>query len=110
MATPETTPGHIGPTEDGSALRIEWKDGHTSVYSPHRLRLHCPCAGCVDEGTGRRTLTRAMVPDDVYPQAIHYIGRYALQFIWSDGHETGFYTFDRLRALCDCDVCGSSPD
>ncbi|GMR12800.1 MAG: hypothetical protein BMS9Abin29_0993 [Gemmatimonadota bacterium] len=107
MATAKTTPTNIEPTEDGSALRIEWKDGHASVYEPRRLRLHCPCAGCVDEVTGRRTLTSAMVPENVYPQAIHYVGRYALQFIWSDGHQTGFYTYDLLRSLCDCEICGS---
>lgn len=110
MATPENTPDHIGPTEDGSALRIEWKDGHESVYQPRRLRLSCPCAGCVDEMTGQRTLTSATVPDDVYPQAIHYVGRYALQFIWSDGHQTGFYTYDLLRSLCDCEICGSTAE
>ena len=30
------------------------------------LRMSCPCAGCVDEVSGRRTLTEAMVPPGVY--------------------------------------------
>ena len=45
---------HIGPTEDGAALEIRWKDGHNSLYDPRYLRLNCPCAGCVDEMTGQR--------------------------------------------------------
>lgn len=110
MATPETTPVHIGPTDDGSALRIEWGDGHESIYQPRDLRLSCPCAGCVDEMSGRRTLTREMVPADVYPTAIHYVGKYALQFVWSDRHDTGLYPFDLLRSLCGCEVCSSSSE
>lgn len=107
MQTPETTPVDIGPTPDGSALRIEWKDGHTSTYLPYDLRLACPCAGCVDELSGQRTLTPQMVQPGVYPTAIHYVGRYALQFVWSDGHTTGIYPYDLLRRLCGCEACRS---
>lgn len=99
------TADHIGPTEDGSALEIRWKDTHSSVFDPRYLRLNCPCAGCVDEMSGQRTLTPSMVPDGIYPTAIHYIGKYALQFVWSDGHDTGFYSFETLRALCTCEEC-----
>ena len=96
---------YIGPTPDGRALEIRWKDGHTSVYEPRHLRLACPCAGCVDEMTGQPTLTPDKVPEKIHIAAIHYTGRYALQFIWSDGHDTGFYTFETLRALCTCGEC-----
>ena len=107
MATPATTPRDINPTEDGAALRIVWEDGHESIYLPFDLRMSCPCAGCVDEASGRRTLTEAMVPPGVYPTAIEYVGRYALKFVWSDGHDTGLYSYDLLRGLCRCDVCVS---
>lgn len=90
-------PDQIGPTEDGTRLRILWKDGASFEYVPRELRLLCPCAGCVDETTGVRTLRPEMVREDVYPTAIHYVGRYALQFMWSDGHSTGIYTYEYLR-------------
>lgn len=99
------TPTHIGPTEDGTRLEIQWKDGHVSRYHPRYLRLKCPCAGCVDEMTGEPLLVPSMVPENVHPQAIHYVGRYALQFVWSDGHDTGFYSFETLRHLCTCEQC-----
>jgi DUF971 family protein len=51
--------------------------------------------------TGRRILRPEMVPANVHPTAIHYVGRYALQFIWSDGHDTGFYPYDFLRRIWD---------
>jgi hypothetical protein len=46
-----------------------------------------------------------MVPEGVYPTAIHRVGRYALQFVWSDGHDTGICPCDHLRAICPCDAC-----
>jgi ATP-binding protein involved in chromosome partitioning len=99
MPGPSTTPTEVGPTEDGSALRIRWQDGSESVLEPWLLRIRCPCARCVDEMTGRRILRPEDVSEDVHPTAIHYVGRYALQFVWSDGHSTGIYPFDYLRAL-----------
>jgi DUF971 family protein len=32
---------------------------------------------------------------------IAIVGRYALNFIWSDGHETGIYSFRYLREFCE---------
>ena len=101
---PRTTPVEVGPSADETKLRIEWKDGVASEFVPRYLRLLCPCAGCVDEMTGIRTLRPEMVDEHVYPVAIHYVGRYALQLVWSDGHDTGFYTFDYLRRLWDTPV------
>ncbi|HSM03192.1 MAG TPA: DUF971 domain-containing protein [Longimicrobiales bacterium] len=101
MAEDRFTPDQIGPTEDGTRLRIVWRDGEFSEYEPRALRLACPCAGCVEEMTGRPILVPEMVPEDVHPTAIHYVGRYALQFIWSDGHSTGIYPFEYLRRLWD---------
>ena len=98
---PRTHPSDIGPSADETKLRIAWGDGVAAEYVPRELRLMCPCAGCVDEMTGVRTLRPEQVAQDVYPTAIHYVGRYALQPVWSDGHETGIYTFEYLRELWD---------
>ena len=86
-------------------LGIEWSDGHKGVYPVRYLRQHCPCAGCTDEWTGELRLNPDDVPllirlDDVQP-----VGRYALQFTWSDGHDTGIYSFNFLRRICQCDSC-----
>ena len=99
MSDPRFQPDEIGPNEDGTRLRISWRDGHVSEYLPRELRLKCPCAGCVDEITGQPILVPESVPPDVYPLEIHYVGRYALQFMWSDHHSTGFYTYEYLRRL-----------
>jgi DUF971 family protein len=33
---------------------------------------------------------------------VKWIGRYALAPIWADGHDTGLFTYGRLRELCQC--------
>lgn len=101
MLKPSFNPEEIGPSADGRRLRIRWQDGEVSELEPRVLRLLCPCAGCVDERSGVRMLTPGMVAPDVSPLAIHPVGRYALQFIWSDGHRTGIYPFEYLRRIAD---------
>jgi DUF971 family protein len=87
------------------AIVILWDDGHRSPY-PHRyLRLRCRCANCVEEMSGRPRLDPDQVPQDVRAVDQMPVGNYALQFLWSDTHYTGIYTYDFLRSLCTCNVC-----
>ena len=96
----------LAPTQIAQAgpdtLRIVWKDGHESLYPVRLLRLACRCAHCIDEHTGRAILRPDSVPADVRPVRISGVGRYALAFAWSDGHDSGIYTFESLRSLCPC--------
>ena len=108
-AKPVHIPGEIGRTNLND-ITVKWQDGHESLYPARVLRLACPCAGCVDEITGERRLTAAMVPEDVKPLGIQLVGRYAITIQWSDGHHTGIYAFDRLRALCSCKACHRGGD
>ncbi len=105
MTDPAFLPADVGPNADGTALRIQWQDDHVSEYAPRALRLACPCAGCVDEMTGRRILRPENVDPGVHPLEINYVGRYALRFRWSDGHDTGIYPYEFLRRLCPCEEC-----
>jgi ATP-binding protein involved in chromosome partitioning len=105
MKGPALTPAEVGPNADASALRIVWGDGHESEYAPLELRLACRCAGCMDEWTGEPLLDPERVDADVHPLAIHFVGRYALRFDWSDGHGTGIYPFEYLRGICPCPAC-----
>ncbi|MFY4731265.1 gamma-butyrobetaine hydroxylase-like domain-containing protein [Nitrospira sp. BLG_2] len=90
---------------DKGVLGIKWSDSHKSTYSVRYLRQHCPCAACVDEWTGERRLKSEDVPILIMLQDIEPVGRYAFQFKWSDGHDTGIYSYSLLRKLCQCDIC-----
>lgn len=97
-------PHAINRRDDG--LLIEWDAvGHQGFYPARPLRLACPCAGCVDEMSGRPLLDPATVPVEVRPLSVALVGAYALRVQWSDGHSTGIYTFERLHAMCPCPAC-----
>jgi DUF971 family protein len=83
----------------GEGVLIGWSDGRSCAYPYRYLRLQCACASCVEEMTGRRLLNVSSVPQDII--AVDYIpvGKYALQFLWSDGHQTGIYPFNMLLKL-----------
>lgn len=93
-----TAIAQVGP----GTLRIDWKDGHESLYPVRLIRLSCPCAVCVEELTGRPLLDEKDVAEDVHPVSVSPVGRYAIRISWTDGHDTGIYSFDRLRMLCPC--------
>ena len=87
--------------ESDSALRVTWADGRACLYEAPRLRRVCPCAQCVNEFTGKRVLRAEAVSDDLTIADVDIVGRYALTFRWSDGHDTGIYSFRYLRAVCE---------
>ena len=95
-------------TEDG--ISVEWDDGHESVYEAKYLRVNCGCAECVEEWSQRKLLDPASVPADIRAEDYLMVGRYAVQFLWSDAHFTGIFPFDDLRKLCQCDVCRAERD
>ena len=87
--------------ESNSLLRITWADGRVCDYQAASLRRACPCAQCVNEWTGQRTLRAESISDEVEINDLSIVGRYALNFRWSDSHETGIYSFQYLRDLCE---------
>ena len=89
----------------GSVITIRWSDGHVGRYEGRDLRLACRCAACVDEWSHESLVQPDRVPFDVKPKAIEVMGNYALHLDWSDGHNTGIYTYDYLREVCACDEC-----
>ena len=85
--------------DDQQRLQLQWPDGDTAALPAMQLRLACACATCKDETTGQPLLDKATIPADVGIKAIQPIGRYGYQINFSDGHGTGIYTFEVLRAL-----------
>lgn len=91
-----------------SGVSIIWTDGHRSQYDLQYLRDHCPCALCREKPPAQESSN----PLHVYKprprlQDAETVGRYAVRFFWNDGHSTGIYSFDHLRAICPCPDCRS---
>lgn len=84
---------------DALQLRLQWDDGAATAATAQHLRQQCPCAGCVDEWTNKRTLDATRVPPDTRITQMQQVGNYALTFVFSDGHATGIYPWKLLREL-----------
>jgi DUF971 family protein len=98
--------------EGQERLVIVWKDGHRSVYSWKSLRSNCPCASCREERATPPDPFRVLKPSELVPLAplaMEPVGHYAYRIVWSDGHDSGLYTLEHLRSLCECPVCSPSP-
>jgi DUF971 family protein len=106
LTVPEgrTTPAEIRK-KAGQGITIRWADGHASTFGARYLRGRCPCAQCVSETTGQRLVFEDHVAPDVAIAAARTVGNYALHFDFSDGHTTGIYSFEYLRAICPCEEC-----
>ena len=91
----------VSPTQTD----LTWDDGHFSSYPSWYLREKCMCAHCVEEFTGRRKIVHGSIPSTIERVSVSPVGNYALQFRWSDGHDTGIYSFEYLRDLCPCPQC-----
>ncbi len=85
--------------ESKDKISIKWSDDSEMNYSAAHLRRNCPCASCVNEWTGEKILRDESVSDDLSFEHISIVGRYALNFHFSDGHDTGIFSFDYLRKL-----------
>jgi DUF971 family protein len=97
---PEIEPKEI-KHEDDFTVKITWADDRECRYRAAELRRLCPCAQCVNEWTGERVLKADTISQEIEIKGLSVVGRYALNFRWSDGHETGIYSFRYLRELCE---------
>lgn len=88
-------------------LRLTWNDGHAAEYPYDYLRGWCPCAGCQGH-SGRIRYQPPAKPVEV--ASIKPVGNYAISLAFSDGHGTGIYRYEFLRAICPCGRCGEPPE
>jgi ATP-binding protein involved in chromosome partitioning len=95
---------------DARTLSVLWEDGNRDDFDVRDLRLACRCALCIEEMSGRPLLDPASVRPDVAPRTIISLGHYAITVNWSDGHSTGIYPFEYLRALGARDLAGVVED
>ncbi len=95
-AAAEPRPVKVDLNSSGD-LVVEWDDGKSSGVPARKLRSDCPCASCVDEFTGKKLVVIDRIPEGVRVASMEPVGNYALKIRWSDGHETGIYSWRQLR-------------
>ena len=86
----------------GSELAIQWNDQTESFLPLRLLRGACPCAACGGEPDVMGDIVRPEVhytPQSFDLVGWQMVGGYAVKPRWSDGHDTGLYTYEYLRRL-----------
>lgn len=79
-------------------LLAEFDDGTSGRVDYRTLRFESPSAEVQGHGQGPKPPPPA-VPEDIRVLKAEPVGRYALRLYFSDGHSSGLYTWNILRAL-----------
>jgi DUF971 family protein len=90
-------PTEIKLHQASRVLELAFDDGHAFRLPYEFLRVHSPSAEVRGHGPGQETLQtgkREVTINEVEP-----VGHYAIRPTFSDGHDTGIYSWDYLFDL-----------
>ncbi len=91
-------PSDIRALSEERVLAVTWGD-RKADFPFVFLRGQCACAQCVNEWTGEQILDPATIPVDIAIETMELVGSYALRINWTDGHNSGLFTWERLEEL-----------
>jgi DUF971 family protein len=89
-----TSPTEITLHQKSQLLEIAFSDGKSFRLPSEFLRVYSPSAEVRGHGPGQEVLQ--VGKKDVKIAAIEPVGQYAIQLKFSDGHDTGIYSWDLL--------------
>lgn len=95
MSAPQPT--EITLHQASRVLEIAFSDGKVVRLPCEFLRVYSPSAEVRGHGTGQEVLQ--VGKRDVQITAIEPVGTYAVRLVFSDGHDTGLYSWDYLHEL-----------
>ena len=99
-------PTGLSLDEEKRELVIQWSDNEERRYRFKALRDACPCATCREKrrDTSPPNPLQVLTPEQLVPLSILGMkpcGNYAYSIDFSDGHNTGIYTFEKLLELAN---------
>lgn len=86
------TPTEIKLHKKSRLLEISFSDGKTFSFPFEFLRVYSPSAEVRGHGPGQEVLQTGK--KEVEIENMEPVGRYGLQITFSDGHDTGIYSWD----------------
>ena len=92
-----STPTKVVVRETKDALIIEYADGQAYTLPAEYLRVYSASAEVRGHGTGNETLQFGK--RNVTITSLVKAGNYALQIVFSDGHDSGIYSWQYLQEL-----------
>jgi DUF971 family protein len=99
MTRQTTIPTSIELHRKSRTLELAWPDGGRFELSSELLRVYSPSAEVRGHGPGQEVLQTGK--KDVAVTDVKPVGHYALQLVFDDGHDSGIYSWDYLRELCE---------
>jgi DUF971 family protein len=90
-------PTEIKLHQASNVLEVSFSDGNVFRFTCEFLRVHSPSAEVRGHGPGQEVLQvgkRAVAITGIEP-----VGTYAVKLVFSDGHDTGLYSWDYLHEL-----------
>jgi DUF971 family protein len=97
MASDSPQPTEIKLHQKSRVLEIAFDDGKSFRLPYEFLRVHSPSAEVRGHGPGQEVLQTGKKEVDI--TRAEPVGSYAVQLCFSDGHETGIYSWDFLYHL-----------
>jgi DUF971 family protein len=95
MSAPSTIKLH----KQSRMLELQYGNEQRYKLSCEMLRVYSPSAEVRGHGPGQEVLQTGK--KNVSIREIKPVGNYALQLCFDDGHDTGIYSWDYLRDLCE---------
>jgi DUF971 family protein len=92
-------PTDIKFRKQSQQLELSYASGDRFSLSSEFLRVHSPSAEVRGHGAGQETLQTGKLKVSI--TELIPVGNYALQLVFSDGHDSGIFSWTYLRELCD---------
>ena len=92
-------PTRITLGNDLKGITFEYANGVLNKFSCEFLRVYSPSAEVVGHGPGQRK--NPIGKKDIKVNKVDQVGNYAIQIFFSDGHDTGIYSWKYLLWLAD---------
>jgi len=87
-------PSEIRVSPDKKTLQVSFEDGVTTALSSELLRVESPSAEVQGHGAGQKTTPAGK--RNVTITRIDPVGHYAVRITFSDGHDSGLFSWDIL--------------
>jgi DUF971 family protein len=94
--SPTPWPTEIRLKKSANALVVTFDDGVACTLAGKLLRENSPSAQTQGHGGAKPDI---VIDPAVRVTGVDLIGNYAVRLTFSDGHDSGFYTWDKLREL-----------
>ena len=94
--TPATVwPEEIRLSKSKDSLFVKFDNGYETTLTAELLRVESPSAEVQGHGSGQKTTPAGKA--NVTIGAIEPVGNYAIRIRFSDGHDTGLFSWDILH-------------